>query len=569
MTEITMNDTKIFSSRKEYLYLGLLIVFYTIIALYNLGTTKTPQTYWQNSIKGEGFVADFGGVKKLDRIYYFGGLGEGSYKLEFSEDGTSWKSGLSIQKKNIFVWEFVKTKAAARYVRILADSTGVMLNELGFIAENSQKPVGIKSISSSTISSASKGKPENLFDEQDTVAYRPSFYNGMYFDEIYFARTAYEYLHLIKPYETSHPPLAKLLIGFGVWLFGMNPFGWRIVGTVFGILMIPIMYLFGKAVFKKAEYAFMCAFLMAFDFMHFVQSRISTIEVFGVFFIILMYYFMYKYYMMSFYEDEFRKTLVPLGLSGLFFGMGLACKWNSIFAGIGLALILLESIIRLFPRYFTRTLVWSMIFFIVVPVIFYCLTYIPLIMAPGEKGFETIEVYQKHMLNYHSNLKAEHPFSSPWWEWPIMKKPMWFYGGQDYLPAGKISSIVSFGNPAIWWFGSLGVLAALVISVTNKDKKMFVILVGMAATYLPWIVVSRLAFIYYFFACMPFLIICLVYVISWIIERYSKSRYLVYGYMAVVLTLFAMFYPVLSGAVVNKDYVEKFLRWFKTWYFFT
>ena len=68
----------------------------------------------------------------------------------------------------------------------------------------------------------------------------------MYFDEIYHARTAYEFLHGLPTYENTHPPLGKILISVGIAIFGMNPFGWRIMGTLFGIAMLPFLYLLWK-----------------------------------------------------------------------------------------------------------------------------------------------------------------------------------------------------------------------------------------------------------------------------------------------------------------------------------
>ena len=67
---------------------------------------------------------------------------------------------------------------------------------------------------------------------------QPSWWNSSYFDEIYHARTAYEFTQGTVPYETSHPPLGKVLMSWSVSLFGMTPFGWRFAGAVAGILML-------------------------------------------------------------------------------------------------------------------------------------------------------------------------------------------------------------------------------------------------------------------------------------------------------------------------------------------
>ena len=188
-----------------------------------------------------------------------------------------------------------------------------------------------------------------LVDEQDCVPEYPSYMTGMYFDELYHARTAYEHLHNLSVYEVSHPPLGKIIISVGVAIFGMNPFGWRIMGALFGVAMIPLMYAFGKRMFKRPELALLAAGLFAFDFMHFSQTRISTIDVYGVFFNMCMTYYMYKFIKMDL-GDSLKDTLIPLGLSGLFFGLGCASKWICIYTGAALAVMFFVKMITLWVK---------------------------------------------------------------------------------------------------------------------------------------------------------------------------------------------------------------------------
>ena len=67
------------------------------------------------------------------------------------------------------------------------------------------------------------------------------------------------------------------------------------MGALFGVLMLPILYLFLKNLFGKTPVAACGSALFAFDFMHLTQTRIATIDTYGVFFILLMYYFLYRY----------------------------------------------------------------------------------------------------------------------------------------------------------------------------------------------------------------------------------------------------------------------------------
>ena len=91
-----------------------------------------------------------------------------------------------------------------------------------------------------------------------------------------------------QPYEYTHPPLGKDLMMIGIALFGMTPFGWRFMGTIMGILMVPVMYLLVKQLVKRTDLSFIGCFLMTFDCMHFTQTRIATIDSYAVLFIMVM-----------------------------------------------------------------------------------------------------------------------------------------------------------------------------------------------------------------------------------------------------------------------------------------
>jgi dolichyl-phosphate-mannose-protein mannosyltransferase len=227
-----------------------------------------------------------------------------------------------------------------------------------------------------------------------------------------------------------------------------------------------------------------------------------------------------------------------------------------------------RHITDVFPVYSLKTVAWCGLFFIVVPAIIYLLSYIPFMSVPGPgHGLHDVLTYQQHMYDYHKNLKATHPFSSVWWQWPIMEKPLWYYGGQ--VAAGKTSVIVAMGNPAIWWVGIVAIISTLWIGYKKRDRLVLFLFIGMCANYLPWVPVPRLTFIYHFFAMVPFMIFCIVYVIRHLRETYPipAVKYSVYGYLTLVFLLFVMFYPILSGAVVDRSYVTHYLKWFSSWVF--
>lgn len=579
--------------KTDIIIMVIISLLYMIISLPNLGSLKAPETSWKPVKAGESFIIDLGVDKTVSRLYYYGGLGKGTYSILYEDETGNFKPLTELIKKDIFIWKYVNiNNVNTSKIKVVVNEPGGTLNEIAVFEYRSANPLQELKIIGDHISPEDGGKIENLLDEQDTVDYWHTYLSGMIFDEIYHARTAYEYLNQLEPFEWTHPPLGKIFISLGIAIFGMNPFGWRIVGTLFGVAMVPIMYLFGRKLFQSRFYGFCTAFLMMFDFMHFSLSRIATIDIYGAFFVLLMYYYMYDYYVNTSIAIGFKKSLKPLFLSGLFFGLGAASKWIGLYAGGGLALLFFmikyreykiykrlvsdkktkkpEWLKDFIPLYINRTFLLCVVFFVIVPAIIYCASYIPYLSVPGPgHDMDLIARNQRDMFNYHSKgvLGDTHGFSSSWWAWPIIKRPLGTYVGSDMAP-GMSSSMTIMGNPAIWWIGIFAVIAAIFIAVKKKDNKMTVVIVAMAFQYLPWIPIERLTFIYHFFSVVPFMIFCIVYVIKYLTEKYRSMKYVTYVYLAIVMVLFIMFYPVLSGAEVPRWYVANCLVWFKNNWFF-
>lgn len=649
----------------DIIAMAAITVVYGVIALYNLGDMHAPQTETVIS-SGDVITVDLGSEKTVAKQEFFLGARqlEESRNLEFTYLDSDKKSVKTISKDSgsVFYWTMDDVSAKARYVQIRTNATGTSDTEFVYIKElclldgngDQIEPVNV-----------SDDGVTNLFDEQEYMAEGKSFMSGTYFDEIYHARTAYEFVHHMTVYEWTHPPLGKVLIGLGILIFGMVPFGWRIIGTLFGIFMVPLIYIFAKKMFKHSWLAVITCVLFTFDFMHYAQTRIATIDTYVTFFIILMYYFMYKYYSMSFYDTPVRKTFVPLGLSGVFFGLAVASKWTGLYAGAGLALIFFYTlykrydeyryacrnrvgktdgiehryVIDTFPRNTVYTLIFCVIMFIVVPMIIYTMSYIPYFQTPSGNGLKTIFENADSMYTYHSKtvVDSTHPYSSHWFEWPIMYRPIWYFS--NTLSDGLKQGISSFGNPAVWWIGigAVAYMAALAIIIPLKkrfyygmnkaaffgiyamffavvmvisyvagssneklerlfpcvtlyscvfvgifglvmlydeyikqesNKKALFLLIGYLAGIMPWMLVVRTTYIYHYFPCVPFVVLMLGYSIKTIYDNTGKKNSVIYvsiAYAAAAVILFAMFYPVLSGAPCSTEYAETWLKWFDSW----
>ncbi|MDD6214402.1 MAG: phospholipid carrier-dependent glycosyltransferase [Firmicutes bacterium] len=548
-------------TKAEIIALCVITAVYSLIAFYNLGDRHAPQTYTKipenSSIKIE--LAQDTNISSVK--YYIGPRelsDERNLTFNFYDANGTLLSSAAETKATVFFWsEFEQLANNIKYITISTSQKQVYLMELGIYDEHSRLITPVSA-------------PTELFDEQSVVPEKQSYKNSTYFDEIYHARTAYEFIHKLPVYEWTHPPLGKILISLGVQLFGMTPFGWRIAGTLFGIFMIPVIFILSKKMFGFGWLATVCTVLFSFDFMHFTQTRIATIDVYVTFFIILMYLFMYKYCTMSFYDSPLKKTFVPLGLCGISMGFAIACKWTGIYASVGLAVIFFTTMYKRFREDKVRfkspalkTIAFCILMFIFVPLTIYVLSYIPFLRANGS-GITGIIKNQSDMLDYHGKtvVSSTHPFSSHWYEWPIMVRPIWYYSGQT---GTKYEEISAFGNPLVWWIGISAFCYCLYSAIRHRDKNAFFLSVAYISQLAPWIPITRTTFIYHYFPCVPFVVLMIGYSINQLFLRDKRFKKYAYIYAVCAVLLFVAFYPVISGFPVSHAYVVNFLRWFPSW----
>ena len=617
-----MPDARLHMRGRDWALMLGVTAAYSVLAFFNLGSTKAPQTLWQSSSAGEQVVFDLGEERTDFNVYVYVGISDPSYTVSVSSDGVSWSQEELMNQGECFLWiahcaplvgaEGETTSWSSqmrdftgRYVRLTMQAAGAVIGEVGFVDSATRTPLPVASVSSSGGAEGHAQDPALLCDEQDAVPDVPSYLNGTYFDEIYHARTGYEHLHGLHTFEWTHPPLGKLLMAACIGLFGMTPFGWRFAGTVSGILMLPVMYLLGKQLFKKTAPAFYATALLALDCMHFTQTRIATIDTFVVLFIMAMYLCMLRWTQMSFHHQKLSRTFVPLALSGVFMSLAIASKWTGLYAAVGLAAIFFARLYGLwrqaqwarahesedpryreiadaFPRRAGLTILLCCVFFVVLPVVVYCLCYIPQLAPDGPVTLQRIWELQQTMFGYHSGLgDDDHFFRSPWWQWPLILKPMWYYDA-PFKAAGTASVIYAMGNPAVWWVGLAALLYVLYRAAWRcgvspligrgedvpVERPLAFLAIGFLSQYLPWILVPRSTFIYHYFPSVPFIILCTAQVWRTAFRERRRAGYVVLGaHLAVAAALFVLFYPVISGLVVPRAWLEA-CAWFKNWLWF-
>lgn len=569
----------------DFLIMAVITLVYAGIALYDLGSTEAPETHYDMEYHNS-IILNFGENVPATLAYYIAPWHDRDFDVAGrNASDERWVDSDGILLDNVFTWQRVALNTGTTQLKLTLQETQVSIIEFVFLDN-----------AGNVITPINTSEYPTLFDEADTYPEIFSFRTGMYFDEIYHGRTAYEFINGLTSYENTHPPLGKAFIALGVLIFGMCPFGWRIAGTLFGIAMVPVLYLFGKRLTKETPLAALTCVLFTFDFMHFTQTRIATIDVYVTFFVILMYYFMFRYCSLSFYDTDLKKTFLPLGACGICMGLGIASKWTGIYAGAGLAILFFANLYRRYREYLyarkfptgttkgishkkilnsfaphtKKTIAFCMVFFVAIPGLIYLLSYLPF-RDYSDRGLWDRMIYnQTTMFNYHSTLESAHPYASSWYQWPTITKPIWYYSriltGAS-MQGGLREGISAFGNPAVWWLGIPAAVYMVILWAKKKDKTAAFLLIGYLAQYLPWFFVTRDTFIYHYFPSVVFVVLMIIYSLMQLKTKMpAKAFYpLVSLYGVLVIGLFVLFYPVLSGQPVDAAFVDKFLRWLDGW----
>ena len=214
-------------TKNDWIILGIITLIYAVISFIRLGSFTNPQTFSEYR-QGESIIIEVeGDAKYISKMRHFSGEDTGTYKLYTSADGTEYRELATVKDETVFFWKDTSISQTIKYIKLELTTNIGYIGEIGLYDQDGNL-VGLTAISE---------KDKMLVDEQDTIPETISHMNSVYFDEVYFPRTAYDYLHGMKAYEWVHPPLGKLIQMIPMIFMGMTPFAYRLMGNLAGILM--------------------------------------------------------------------------------------------------------------------------------------------------------------------------------------------------------------------------------------------------------------------------------------------------------------------------------------------
>ena len=376
------------------------------------------------------------------------------------------------------------------------------------------------------------------------------------FDEVYYVNGAQDYLKAgveidgAKPEFVVHPPVGKWAIAAGIKIFGDNSFGWRFSAALIATISIVIIFLVARRLFHSYLLALLAAVLTAIDGLHIVMSRTALLDIFLMFFILLGF-------LLLLYERHLLAAIV--------LGLALGTKWSALYfiAAIFIYLIVVR-----------RKIPWN--YAALIPLTYFLSWSGWFLSDKGwSRNFSSNPImswlhYHREMLNFHTGLTTEHSYQANPWNWLILGRPTsFFYATPKTCGQANCSQeILAMGTPMIWWSGVFALAITAGYYFYRRDRAALLILIGVAANYLPWFFFQkRTMFYFYSIAFQPFLILAIVYVVAKAFEEPGKWRshrgYFLLWSTLVVLS-FLYFMPLFVGGVLPYD--SWYARmWFPSW----
>ncbi len=415
------------------------------------------------------------------------------------------------------------------------------------------------------------------------------------------------------PSFVAHPPLGKWIIALGLAATGAgNSFGWRVSTAIVGILAVLVVFLIARRLFRSTLLATIAGFLLAIDGHAIVMSRVALLDNSVMFLALLAFGCLLL-------DREWHATRLAarvaaaeasgrdpawgpvlwwrpwLIAAGVLTGLCAGVKWSGFYflAFFAVYTVVVDAVARRragLPFYlsgaFLKQAPATFVLMVPIALVAYIATWTGWIVTgngyyrhwaesvhtqwTGALSWVPLWVqnlwhYQTEMYNYSITLKVPHPYQSNPLTWLLQLRPtsMYYVGTADgqagcTAQGGCSAAITSLGNPLIWWAATAAVLYLVYRLVRYRDWRIGLILTGLAAGYLPWMLyMGRTIFTFYSIAFEPYLILALTAAIAIVLGRRTdpeRRRRLGIAWTTVFLVaataISAFFWPIWTGEQV-------------------
>ncbi|GAB6986234.1 dolichyl-phosphate-mannose--protein mannosyltransferase [Nocardioides pyridinolyticus] len=190
---------------------------------------------------------------------------------------------------------------------------------------------------------------------------------------------------------------------------------------------------------------------------------------------------------------------------------------------------------------------------------------------------QDVYVFHTHFLDESSHTYASKPSG-----WLLLNRPVGVAADTGIKPGAQgcqapegsdcLRQVLLLGNPTIWWGGCIALLFALVMWVGARDWRFGVAVVGVASTWLPWLMYDdRPIFLFYAVVTLPFLVLAIALAMGRLIgaarvpsPRRTAGVVVSGAFFVLALVNFAWFWPIWTHQLLtHAEWTDRI--WFSRW----
>lgn len=397
------------------------------------------------------------------------------------------------------------------------------------------------------------------------------------YDEAHYVPSAKQFLNFLPNQNYEHPPLGKELMAVGIGLFGDRPIGWRVMSTLAGAFTLVGMYEWGFVLFASPASALLAALLTFLNFLLYVQARIGMLDTFMMAFLVWGWALSAASLLNTSVTNRRRNRI----LAGLCFGFAVACKWAAVFGLLGVWGVIVFGWIfnsrasrgQNQKKFNLQNFGETVLDLGLIPIAAYFATFLPFLWVHRTPAYTLTDLITMQWKMYDGQLHvvSPHTYMSNWYGWPVIARPMW-YAFERY---GSIArGVLCIGNPFLMWGGLLCIAVTAFRGWRERSRTAFLIVYFYAIYTFCWAVVPRkISFYYYYYPAAMVLSLAWVYALqSWVESKPAPknpsetvfSSRATWGVLAISMTLFIYFLPILAGFKIPIDGFTKW-TWFTSW----
>lgn len=166
-------------NRRDAWIITIITVGYAIVSLWNLGSFKAPESYWQPTGELESVTLVFSEDTSFDAIYWISGEGDNNlnptgyqigsdFEIWGSDDQENWELLTTLKDASWMAWKINESEGwNYRFIKIQATNINSVLHEIGFRRSDHSGFLPVLFLSQSNPDNPYSGAA--VIDEQDTL----------------------------------------------------------------------------------------------------------------------------------------------------------------------------------------------------------------------------------------------------------------------------------------------------------------------------------------------------------------------------------------------------------------